>query len=471
MSFNAAGQYVPNFKVWDHFGRALPDTHHSEGIVPAVETHPAPWLPVRFQDKHYENWVVIMVGKIVALDPMGYLMPAQYGLTSQTVVYTTNDVTAGTIDIATGLPVTAAKTVTLSNLSGVRGAGWTAANAGVSVTSGFMGISGLAFDDATAKYPVGVANQPQLQWAGGDGWDPTGLNYHNFNMQHQTGFLCDYVLRLPVIPGQEASESLGAVATVPASGVNVVFGTTGLKTNRQAEANATGRYDEVTGEIPVLNTYPVIAIVLDEQNLAKNTARTTISLASDNTADDVSGILVTEKSALSGVAAAGDFFVDYLVGVVFIYSADGSTAPAALSGAAGTVSITYYRYGTAPSVTSEFCSVLAGSGALVPGDFVKCGAGSNFVKADPSTDGYHILGQIVGFETHPRDALDRVRTAWDPAINTDASGTMSNGVAGSASVNLGQLDQMPGSASGGYPASIHYAGAADKLAIVNLISR
>lgn len=467
MSFNAAGQYVPNFKVWDHFGHALPDTHHSEGIVPAVETHPAPWLPVRFFEKHFENWIVIMVGKVVALDPMGYIMPAQYGLTSQTVVYTANDVTAGTIDIATGLPVTTAKTVTLSNLSGSRGAGWTAANAGVSVTSGFMGIQGLAFGDDTVKYPVGVSNQPQLQWAGGDGWDPTGLNYHNFNMQHQTGFLCDYVLRLPVIPGQEASETIDKTATA----TNPTLGTPMVVVRARIVGETTGRYNSSTGYIPVLPTYPVVAFVLNETNLAQNTLRTTIALASDNTADDVSGILVTEKTAITGVAAAGDFFVDYYAGVIFVYSANGVTLPAALSGAAGTVSITYYRYGTAPSVTSEFTSLLAGSTALVPGDFVKCGAGSNFVKANPATDGYHILGQILAFEVHPRDALDRVRTVWDPPINTDSSGTMANGVAGSASVNLGQLDQMPGSATRGYPASIHYAGAADKLAIVNLISR
>jgi hypothetical protein len=48
---------------------------------------------------------------------------------------------------------------------------------------------------------------------------------------------------------------------------------------------------------------------------------------------------------------------------------------------------------------------------------------------------------------------------------------MKNATAGSSSVGLGQLDQMPGSATGGYPDDIHYAGAADTLVVINLISR
>ena len=48
---------------------------------------------------------------------------------------------------------------------------------------------------------------------------------------------------------------------------------------------------------------------------------------------------------------------------------------------------------------------------------------------------------------------------------------MANGSAGSLSVNVGQLDQMPGTATGGVNELIHYAGAANQLAYVNLIWR
>jgi len=87
-----------------------------------------------------------MPGKIVACDQDGFVMPAEFAAgiaAATTVVYTANDVTAGTIDIATGSAVTVAKTVTLTQIDGTRGAGWTAANAGVAAgaTSSFMGRS------------------------------------------------------------------------------------------------------------------------------------------------------------------------------------------------------------------------------------------------------------------------------------------------------------------------------------------
>jgi hypothetical protein len=48
---------------------------------------------------------------------------------------------------------------------------------------------------------------------------------------------------------------------------------------------------------------------------------------------------------------------------------------------------------------------------------------------------------------------------------------MGAGVAGSASANLGQMDRMPGSATGGIPDLLTFAGGADTVLIINLISR
>lgn len=468
MSFNSLNQYSATHKVWDHVGNIVPELEHSEGIRPAFPFKPAEWLPVQFYDKYYENWFVIMPGKAIALDPNGDLMPAHYGLTSASVTYTQNDVDAGVIDIATGLPVTAAKTVTLSNLTGTRHSTWTRANAGTgSVTSGFLGKYGTDgnFADATQKYPIGVAPYPYLQWCGGDGVNPANYRKHNYNMQHQVAVLCDYVLRLPLVPAQTTSET---VNKTNAAG-NLVFGTRGSHTRGQAQGNSTGRYNSSTGSIPVLDSYPVMALALDETGLAKNTARTTIALASSTSSDNVSSILVNERSSLSAVRQAGDYWVDYPVGVIFIYSNAGDTLPTALSGAAGTVTITYYRYGAAASTLSKFGQVLGGP--LVPGEFLKVGTESNLVPISGSEDFKEIVGQVIGFEDFPKDGLDRVRTAYNPAINTNSAGSMANGTAGSASANLGQLDQMPGSATGGVDASIHYAGAANRVCVVNLISR
>lgn len=457
--------YTPNHKVWDHVGNIVPGIEHSPGIRPSLEVQVAEWLPTLFYEKHFENWYVISAGKLVAADPDGRLMPAEYGLTSASVTYTQNDVDAGVIDVATGLPVTTTKTVVLNLLTGVRHASWTRDTAGVGViTSGFMGREGVAFDDANAKYPIGVAAMPMIQAAGGDGFNPTAYNKHNYNMQHAVTVLCDAVLRLPLVPAKVASETVDTTT----AGSALVFGTQATHTRAEAAANATGRYNATYGEVPVLGSYPVIALALDNYPVAKNTIRTTLALASDNANDDVSSILVNEKGSLAAVAQAGDFWVDYDFGVIFIYSSDGSTVPAVLTGAAGNITLAYYHLASAPSTVSKFASVLAGS--LKVGDFLKCGANSNFVVAT-TEDFKDIVGQVVGFETWPRGALDKVRTAFSPAISTDASGGMANGSASSASVNAGQLDQLPGSANGGVPTSIHYAGAANQIVLVNLVSR
>lgn len=466
MSFNALNQYSANHKTWDHVGNIVPNVEHSEGERPHFEFKPAEWLPVQFYDKYFEVWYVVMPGKAVALDPDGRVMPAQYGLTSQTVVYTQNDVDAGVIDVATGLPVTTAKTVTLSNLTGVRDATWTQANAGVgAVTSGFMGRYGVAFGDATAKYPVGVAPYPYFQWAGGDGSNPANYRQHNFNMQHQVAVLCDYVLKLPLIPAQVATETVDKTV----SGSNLVFGTRAVHTRAQAVANSTGRYNASYGTVPILPTYKVIAFALDEVDLAKQTSRTTYTLTSTTSSDDVSDVLVNEVSHPAAVQQPGDYFIDYPVGVIFVYSADATSVPGSMVGAAGTVQLTYYRNSAAASTVSKFACVVGAS--VTPGMFLKVGADSNLVPAT-TEDFKEIVGQVIGLDKNfPKDGLDRVRTAYNPALATDASGAMANGSLSSASVNTGQLDQMPGSANGGYPDLLSYAGAADTLVIVNLVSR
>ena len=476
MGFNTLNQFSATHKVYDRAGNIIPDICHSEGVSPAGEFKPAPWLPVQFKDKYFENWIVILPGKLIALDPDGCVMPAEYGAsTTPDVTYTADDVTAGTIDVATGLPVVAAKTVNLEYLSGVKESGWTTTLAGATKTSGFMGRFGIAWPGCVSKttvsliYPIGVAPYCYLQWCGGDGFNPTEYYQYNYNMQHQVAPLCDYVIKLPLVPCPAASESVSKTVTNSA----LVFGTSHTHTKAYAISNATNRYNATTGTVPVLSTYPVIALALDNYPMAKNTARTTITMQSDNTADDVSSILVNEKTALSAVTQAGDYFVDYDVGVIFIYSSDSATVPVAISGAAGTVSITYYHLDAAASVLSKFACVLADTTNLKAGDFLKSStSGSNWVLADPTSDNFaKIMGQIVGFEVHPKDYLQYVHTAFMPALATDSSGSMANGVAGTSALNLGQMDQMPGSATGGVPDLIHFAGAADTLVLINMVSR
>ncbi len=451
MAFDSVGRYAATHKPWDHFGNIIPDIEHSEGIRPAFPFKPAAWLPVQFWDKHFEQWYTVMPGKVLALDPLGRVMPAEYGATSASVTYTANDVIAKTIDITTGLPVTSAKTVTLSTVDGS--------------TFGFMGRPGLSFGDSVRKYPIGVAPYAYHQWAGNggaydDGWNPAGFTYHNYNMQHQVAVLCDYVIKLPLIPGQVAAENIHGGWTDAA----ITFGTKGW--HNLTNIQATARYNATTGYLPALSTYNICALALDNYPVAKNTVRTTMS-------STLSTLLVTEVDSLAAVSAPGYYFIDYPVGVIFVYSAGGSTLPAVTP----TTTLTYYHYATAPSVYSVFSCVLSTTTELMPGDLLSVGAGSNLVRFNPAAaasvqgDWGNVVGQVLGFETHPQDALDRVKTAFNPAIGTSSAGSMANATLGSASVNLGQMDQMPGSATGGMPDTIHYSGAADTLVIVNLIGR
>lgn len=468
MSFDTLNRYNPNHKVWDHVGNIIPDIEHSEGQRPALELKVASWLPVVFFDKHYENWYTVMPGKAISLDPNGDAMPAHYGAGGASVTYSQSDVDVGTIDVSTGLPVTTAgKVVLLDALNGTRGSGWTRALAGTAdnstYRSGFLGKFGVEFGDSV-KYPIGVAPYGYLQWCGGDGTNPANYVKHNYNMQSKVAVLCDYVIRLPLVPAQVLTETVDKSTTSSA----LVSSTRAVHTRSYAVACASGRYNATYGAVPVLSTYPVIALALAEVTLAKNTARTTITMQSNNTADDVSSILVNERTSLAAVTQSGDYYVDYDYGVIFIYSSDGSTIPAAITGAAGTVSITYYVLSSAPSVVSKFACVVAG--AIKPGDFLKVGADSNLVVAT-TEDFKNIIGQVIGFEKYPRDSLDMVRTSFSPALNTSSLGSMANATLGSASANLGQMDQMAGSATGGVPDAVNYAGAADTMVIINLVSR
>jgi hypothetical protein len=173
MAFDSLGRYVGTHKAWDHYGNVIPDVEHSEGIRPAFPFKPAAWLPVQFYDKYFEQWNVIMPGKLVSLDPDGRVIPAHLGLASSgSITYTANDVAAGTIDIATGVAVTTASTTrTFTDIDGS--------------TLSFMGRGGQSYFPTVAKYPIGVAPYAYHQWAGDgsaadDGFNPAAFKENNY---------------------------------------------------------------------------------------------------------------------------------------------------------------------------------------------------------------------------------------------------------------------------------------------------
>lgn len=403
MAFNSVGQFTANHKVWDHVGNMIPVVEMSEGFRPAINFKVATWLPVQMLDKHFENWWVLMPGKGVALDNDGCVVPAGYGVAGATITYTASDVAAGTIDVTTGSAVASAKTVTVSDIDGA--------------TSHFMGRTGIAI---SISNHIGFAPYAYLQWAGNggdydDGFNPLGYKQYNYNMQHGVAINCDYMLEVPLVPQATATEAV--TFTAP---------TAGISTN--------------TGD--ALANLPV----------AKNTMRTQITFT-DGGSDDAD-LFVVEKAAAADVVASGDWHIDLDTGIITVYS--GTTTPTG-------VLVTYYNYAAAPtgSNVSKFVCAL---GDLQPGDFVKFNVDSNFVAwVDGVDDVELIAGQVLAFEEYPRDALDKVKTAYATPIGTDASGSLPG--------YDGQLDQMPGTATGGVSDKIHYAGAANLVVQINFFSR
>jgi hypothetical protein len=417
MAFNSVGQYTGTHKVWDHVGNILPNLEHSEGERPAVEWKVAEWLPVQFFDKHYENWFVIMPGKVLAVDANGRLCPAGLKIAAElagsgdVVTYTLSDVEAGVINVATGSPVTAAQ---LTDPGSTRG--YTVAEIN---SAGFLGVSGATF---TVSNPVGVAPYAMLQWAGGDGFNPAEYHKHNYNMQHQVAVLCDYVLELPLVPGAATSEAL--VFAPDSSGTANLFTDSGL------------------ANLPV----------------AANTDRTPIEFAGGASAT----LFVNQVADKTLIAGPGDWAVDLATGHVSVHSV----------GAPAGVTVSYHHYAAAPATVSKFACAI---GDLKGGDMVTFDADSNFRIAnattlflDASPTGAQVaraMGLVVGQvldrdSSHPKDMLDRVKTSYSPALGTDASGAKP--------AYLGQLDQMSGSANGGVPTNVHYAGAADTVVRINL---
>lgn len=148
----------------------------SEGQRPALELRPAQYLPVKYQDKYLNDWVVIAAGTIVAVDPSGDLVNANGGA-GQQLTYTADDV-GTTIDLDDGghdTYVAAAKTTTAY---------------------------------VAGNKPIGVAPYDYFQNLnqGFDSASPAGLTkYTNYQLQDKVAVLCDYLIEVPVKTAVDAS--------------------------------------------------------------------------------------------------------------------------------------------------------------------------------------------------------------------------------------------------------------------------
>jgi len=396
MTVNALGQLTGNMKPWDHVGNITPDFVVSEGIVPSEELRPAAWLPVQLWDKHYEVWKVITAGKLVGLDRDGRVVPT--GLVGQTIAYTADDVTAGTVDASTGAAVLTAKNVDLSALTT------------------FMGRTGTA---PGLSSPIGVAFYDVFQdFARGSeayGENPVNFYHHNFRLQHLVAVLTDAYIEMPLVP---------TVQTATALGIGTWAGAGTLITDFVALVN-----------LPV----------------AANTSQRTPIAFTNGTGTDAATRFTRQVTTRALIIQPGDWFIDLASGVISVY--------AGANFAGGAYQISYYHYNGAPATVSVFaCAV----GNLVPGDFLKANADSNFaIDAAPSVA--DTMGQVWAIQTLPKDYLERVMSAYRPPLSNSATGALPG--------YDGQFDQTAGTATGGVPSKVHFAGAANLLVRINLFSR
>jgi hypothetical protein len=440
--------YSANHKVWDHVGNITPNVEYSEAHRPHGEFMPAAWLPIGRLDKHYENYFVVSSGKIVALDREGRVVPAGlktgFAVTSGDVLtYTTTDATEKTIDLGTGVAVVAL------------GSGYTRAELTAALIGRGLLDAGENAEDFIS-FPVGVAPYNYLQWAGGDGFNPAELKQHNHQMQHRVAILCKYVVEMPLVPASHSGIDLASSTAISDSAIAdwTAAGSDGAWFSATS-LSLTVRY---ASDVSVGDN--VVALNLPVMDLAKSTTLAPIVLPTGFT---------REVSSIAEIVQAGDYFIDYDVGVVLVFETDGDAAPVA----SGT--LTFYHYESLPATVSTYACAL---GDLKPGDFVRANADSNFIKAqtiidtdvetvtseDPETSlssdelagllnlcgkrQDEIIGQVLDSDTHPKDYLDRVRTAYP---------------------QLGTLDQMPGSASSGLPAQLTYAGGSNKMVRILLL--
>jgi len=441
MTFN---QYTASHKTWDHVGNPTPNVEYSESHRPHGEFMPADWLPVGRFEKYYEEYFTVSVGKVVAMDLDGRLVPA--GLKTAFAVaagdvlsYTATDITEGVIDLTTGITVAAAGGYTRAEITAaliLRGKIDTGQNA-----EDFISL------------PVGVAPYNYYKWAGGDGFNPSQYTKANFNMQHRAAILCDYVIEVPLVPASATQIDLSAVAAIENGAVDD-WNETGGRWKSNTALQATTRWAAAA----VLNT-DTVGLVLPSLSMAKSTASSTVTFSSSTD-------FARERNSIAELVQSGDYFIDYDVGCILLYESGGNAAPMA------TGTIDYYHYDNSPASVSTYACAI---GDLKPGDLVRADANSNYVAAETFAAGTRIadgtglvteaelaaamnevavredeiVGQVLELETHPRDLLERVRTAY---------------------ATLGTLDQMPGSATLGRPAALTYAAGADRMVRIRLLN-
>lgn len=454
--------YTGNHKILDRMGRGTPNVEYSPSERPHFESFAAPWLPTQRYEYEIDTYYVINSGKVVAEDKNGHLVPAglrkAWNVASGTTIlsYTATDASEGVRDLTTGLAVTGIVSYTEAEVTAAL------------KERGFIRPDQRAMDFISK--PVGIASYNYYKASGEDHWDPSKLFKHNFRPQALTAITCDYAITVPLVPAVVTSETMdGAIANAAGS---IDWSTT--RTGGWFGSTAINGLVKYSSDVAAGDD--VVCYVFEKFPLAHITQDTPITHSNNQ--------LVRKAASVKDINAAGDYFFDYDLGILFLYEADGDAIPTGWSVAD---TITYYQYEDvveAARVSDYMCA----TGNLDYGDFLTYDKNSNLIKAEldiANAEGYNaafaiysadpdysgatdaaislqleqaidnhvfgVVGQVIGTNIYPKGMLDKVKTAFD----------------GYSAANM----RTPGSATGGRTDQLTYANAAEKMLIVNLIFR
>jgi len=486
------------------YGKPIIAPTHGDTVAPQNDLAAAAWLPISatatnsaagyftydYQRHVFTDKVVIMPGKLVALTreslngvgagatalnqgTVGRLVPAGIRLAWKAAAaddavleYTDADVAERIEDLGTGLPVTEAK-VYLKNDDGADDA-FPELNLTKQLRS--RGLIGAAEScEALISRPIGVAANVVYAWAGGDGTQPNKLRFHNYRRENKSTFWTgqDHTLRLPVAPKTTNTKSVTAITDLVAGLVDLEDASGGwIKGASAARSTFTGLLGARYADLPS-TTVDWVAFAVGVPAIEHNVYNPLVHKSSAGAVK--TSAFKSEKSSVTALGKAGDYFVDRDLGLIFFWEAGGDGLP---SGVDLNDTITF-AYSPAPVVDDPFAPAkvfAAVTGAVKPGDYLAYDKYSNFVpyvaRPDETNENdalmvdwvsptlYHrpedIVGKCYTLDRSPKADLAAVKTFHDY-----------DGVS--------LADRTPGSANDGHPAEIHQSFGGQFAAIVRVL--
>lgn len=471
--------YSPNHKIWDHITRITPNVEYSESHRLNGGFTPARWLPISRYDQDLEYYKVVSTGKVVALDGQGNVVPAglkkafNVATGSNVLSYVAADATYGTINLVTGVAVTGAITYTEAQVTAALR------------ERGLIRHDQKAFD--FISWPIGIAPCDYYQAPGADTYNPATLTYHNFRPQASVAVLCDYVATYPLFPAKATTETVDATRMGGAANLmeRVLVGTDARDTSyigffSSAQIAAVTRY---AGEVTAGDS--VVALMVLNYPVAFDTTETPI-------ATGTASCLVREVDSITSIVAAGDYYWDYEMGVLFLYESGGNAVPSPW--VADSTTITYYHYMAVGDLTNTLSTYACATGNLDYGDFVTFDKYSNIIKADldiSAASGYDAAGGVYSVDPEYDDESDnavisiQVEQAIEGYVNGIIGQVVAVNVYGEGAYSASGMERVrtvfegasdptyrqPGSATGGRTDQLTYAGAAERMVVINLIGR